>query len=107
MLSKKTGLSGGESKIERITSRILVPFVLFVLFTLFGAMAGVYWLQQRSIEAHSAELQQHVWVSYAENLKEAASLLGSPADFQQGQQGRQGIPLLFLHPRQNQLSARA
>ncbi len=80
MLSKKARFSGNEARIERITSRILAPFVLFVVFTLFGAMAGAYWLQQRSIEAHSTELQQHVWVAYAENLKEAASLLGSLTD---------------------------
>jgi len=81
MLSKKTRFSDDEAKIKRITSRILAPFVLFVVFTLFGAMAGAYWLQQRSIEAHSAELQQNVWVAYAENLKEAAGLLSSLTDF--------------------------
>ncbi|MGI9320403.1 MAG: cache domain-containing protein, partial [Thiogranum sp.] len=81
MLLKKTRFSSDEAKIERITSRILAPFVLFVAFTLLGAVAGAYWLQQRSIEAHSSELKQHVWIAYAENLKEAASLLGSLTDF--------------------------
>ena len=81
MLSKKTRFSSDEEKIERITSRILAPFVLFVVFTLLGAMAGAYWLQQRSIEAHSAELKQQVWAAYAENLKEAAGLLGILAGF--------------------------
>jgi signal transduction histidine kinase len=80
MLSNKTRVTSDEEKVERITSRILAPFVLFVVFTLLGAMAGAYWLQQRSIEAHSAELQQQVWVAYAENLKEGASLLGSLTD---------------------------
>ena len=81
MLLKKTRFSSDEAKIERITSRILAPFVLFVAFTLLGAVAGAYWLQQRSIDAHSSELKQHVWIAYAENLKEAASLLGSLTDF--------------------------
>jgi signal transduction histidine kinase len=81
MLSKKTHFSTDDAKVERITSRILAPFVLFVVFTLLGAMAGAYWLQQRTIESHSAKLKQHVWIAYAENLKEAASLLGSLTDF--------------------------
>ncbi len=81
MLPKKTRLSGDEAKVERITSRILAPFVLFVVFTLLGAVAGAYWLQQRSIESHSSELKQQVWITYAENLKEVASLLGSLTDF--------------------------
>ena len=81
MLSKKTRFSTDDAKVERITSSILAPFVLFVVFTLLGAMAGAYWLQQRTIEAHSAKLKQHVWIAYAENLKEAASLLGSLTDF--------------------------
>jgi hypothetical protein len=77
MVSKTTRFSRDEAKVKRITSRILAPFVLFVVFTLLGAMAGAYWLQQRTIEAPSSELKQQVWVAYAENLKEAASLLGS------------------------------
>lgn len=81
MFLKKTRFSSDEAKIERITSRILAPFVLFVAVTLLGAVAGAYWLQQRSIEANSSELKQHVWIAYAENLKEAASLLGSLTDF--------------------------
>jgi signal transduction histidine kinase len=81
MLSKKTRFSTDDAKVERITSSILAPFVLFVVFTLLGAMAGAYWLQQRTIEAHSAKLKEHVWIAYAENLKEAASLLGSLTDF--------------------------
>ncbi|MEN8800772.1 MAG: ATP-binding protein [Thiogranum sp.] len=81
MLSKKARFSGDEAKVERIASRILAPFVLFVVFALLGAMAGAYWLQQRSIEAHSAKLKQNVWVAYAENLKDAASLLGILVDF--------------------------
>jgi signal transduction histidine kinase len=81
MLSKKTRFSSDEAKVERIASRILAPFVLFVVFALLGAMAGAYWLQQRSIEAHSAKLKQHVWIAYAENLKDAASLLGTLAEF--------------------------
>jgi signal transduction histidine kinase len=55
--------------------------VLFVVFALSGVMAGTYWLQQSSIDANSAELKEHVWIAYAENLKEAASLLGSLSDF--------------------------
>jgi len=81
MLSKKTRFSSDDAKIERIASRILASFVLFVVFALLGAMAGAYWLQQRSIEAHSAKLKQHVWIAYAENLKDAASLLGTLAEF--------------------------
>jgi signal transduction histidine kinase len=80
MLTKKTRFSSDDARVERITSRILAPFVLFVLFALSGAMAGTYWLQQRSIEAHSVELKERVWITYAENLKEAASLLGSLSD---------------------------
>jgi|GEM_PF-2816736 len=81
MFSKKPQFSSDEEKVERIASGMLAPFVLFVVFTLLGAMAGAYWLQQRSIEAHSSELKQHVWVAYAESLKEAASLLGSLTGF--------------------------
>jgi len=81
MLSKKTRFSGDEAKVEKIASRILAPFVLFVVFALLGAMAGAYWLQQRSIEAHSAKLKQNVWVAYAENLKDAAGLLGILVEF--------------------------
>jgi len=81
MFSKKPQFSNDEEKVERIASGMLAPFVLFVVFTLLGAMAGAYWLQQRSIEAHSSELKQHVWVAYAESLKEAASLLGSLTGF--------------------------
>jgi len=81
MLSKKTRFSSDEAKVERIASRILAPFVLFVVFAALGAMAGAYWLQHRSIEAHSAQLKQHVWIAYAENLKDAASMLGTLAEF--------------------------
>ncbi len=81
MSSKKTRFSSDEAKVERFASRILAPFVLFVVFGLLGATAGAYWLQHRSIEAHSAKLKQHVWIAYAENLKDAASLLGTLAEF--------------------------
>jgi len=57
MFSKKPQFSSDEEKVERIASGMLAPFVLFVVFTLLGAMAGAYWLQQRSIEAHSSELK--------------------------------------------------
>ena len=44
MFSKKPQFSSDEEKVERIASGMLVPFVLFVVFTLLGAMAGAYWL---------------------------------------------------------------
>jgi len=81
MLLKKTRFTTDGVKVEKITSRILAPFVLFVVFTILGAMVGAYWLQQRTIEAHSAKLKQHVWIAYAENLKEAADLLDNLTDF--------------------------
>jgi signal transduction histidine kinase len=81
MFSKKPQFSSDEEKVERIASGMLAPFVLFVVFTLSGAMAGAYWLQQRGIETHSSKLKQHVWIAYAESLKEAASLLGSLTGF--------------------------
>jgi len=78
---EKTQLSTNDAKVERITSRILAPFVMIILFALSGVIAGTYWLQQRSIETHSAQLKQHVWAAYADNLKDAASLLASLSDF--------------------------
>ena len=78
---EKTQRSTNDAKVERITSRILAPFVMIILFALSGVIAGTYWLQQRSIETHSAQLKQHVWAAYADNLKDAASLLASLSDF--------------------------
>jgi len=98
MLSKKTRFSSDEAKVERIASRILAPFVLFVVFALLGAMAGAYWLQQRSIEAHSAKLKHHVWIAYAENLKDAASLLGTLAEFIESVDGYQNPRIFGEHP---------
>ncbi len=81
MLTRRKQFSAENAPVERIRSRILAPFVLFVVFLLSGVLTGTYWLQQRSIETHSAELKQHVWVAYAENLSEAASLLRSLSQF--------------------------
>jgi signal transduction histidine kinase len=81
MGSEKKQVSIDDARVERITSRILAPFVMIIVFALAGAIGGTYWLQQRSIETHSAQLKQHVWAAYADNLKDAASLLASLSDF--------------------------